>query len=280
MTAVKSLLIANRGEIAVRIIRAAREEGLRTVAVYSELDRDGLHVALADEAWNIGPAPAAESYLNVDRILEAAADSAAAAVHPGYGFLSENPQFAEAVLAAGLVWVGPPPDAIALMGDKISSRRAAEKAGVAGVPGTYEPVSALHEIEAFIEEHGLPIAIKAAHGGGGRGLKVITAATGLDTAYESAKREADAWFGNPEVYLERYLERPRHVEAQVIFDSHGNGAFLGERDCTMQRRHQKTHRGGAFARPHRRTASGDRRGRSRRCPRRRLREHRHGGVPR
>ena len=239
MTAVESLLIANRGEIAVRIIRAAREEGLRTVAVYSELDRDGLHVALADEAWNIGPAPAAESYLNVDRILEAAADSGAAAVHPGYGFLSENPQFAEAVLAAGLVWVGPPPDAIALMGDKISSRRAAEKAGVAGVPGTYEPVSALHEIEAFIEEHGLPIAIKAAHGGGGRGLKVITAATGLDTAYESAKREADAWFGNPEVYLERYLERPRHVEAQVIFDSHGNGAFLGERDCTMQRRHQK-----------------------------------------
>jgi acetyl-CoA/propionyl-CoA carboxylase biotin carboxyl carrier protein len=239
MAVVESLLIANRGEIAVRVIRAARELGLRTIAVYSELDREGLHVEMADEAWNIGPAPAAESYLNEARILEVARSSGATAVHPGYGFLAENAHFAEAVNAAGLVWVGPPPAAIALMGDKISSRRAAETVGVPGVPGTFDPVGDLQEIEAFIGEHGFPIAIKAAHGGGGRGLKVVTGPDELEAAYESAKREADAWFGNPEVYIERYLERPRHIEAQVMFDGHGNGAFLGERDCTMQRRHQK-----------------------------------------
>ena len=234
-----SILIANRGEIAVRVIRAARESGLRTIAVYSELDRDAIHVDLADEAWNIGPPPAAESYLNQDRILEVAEASGAAAVHPGYGFLSENANFAEAVVAAGLTWVGPPAAAIAQMGDKISSRRAAEDAGVAGVPGTFEPLTALDEIEDFIGEHGFPIVIKAAHGGGGRGLKVVTDRTELAAAYESAAREADAWFGNPEVYVERYLARPRHIEAQIIFDHHGNGAYLGERDCTMQRRHQK-----------------------------------------
>ena len=169
MTPVDSILIANRGEIAVRVIRAARESGLRTIAVYSELDRDAIHVDLADEAWNIGPPPAAESYLNQDRILEVAEASGAAAVHPGYGFLSENADFAEAVVAAGLTWVGPPAAAIAQMGDKISSRRAAEDAGVAGVPGTFEPLTALDEIEDFIGEHGFPIVIKAAHGGGGRG---------------------------------------------------------------------------------------------------------------
>jgi acetyl-CoA/propionyl-CoA carboxylase biotin carboxyl carrier protein len=239
MTSVDSLLIANRGEIAVRVIRAAREMGLRTIAVYSELDRDGLHVSLADEAWNIGPAPAADSYLNIERILEVAASSEADAVHPGYGFLAENPDFAQSVIDAGLTWVGPPPTAIALMGDKISSRRAVEKAGVAGVPGTFDPLADTSEIESFIAEHGFPIAIKAAHGGGGRGLKVIRAHEELESAFESARREADAWFANPEVYVERYLDRPRHVEAQIMLDAHGNGVFLGERDCSIQRRHQK-----------------------------------------
>ena len=234
-----SLLIANRGEIAVRVIRAAREMGLRTIAVYSELDRDGLHVALADEAWNIGPAPAADSYLNIDRILEAAASAEAAAVHPGYGFLAENAGFARAVIDAGLTWVGPPPAAIELMGDKISSRRAAEEAGVSGVPGTFDPLTSTDEVEAFADEHGYPIAIKAAHGGGGRGLKVVRSADGVEAAFESARREADAWFGDPEVYVERYLDRARHIEAQVMLDTHGNGAFLGERDCSIQRRHQK-----------------------------------------
>ncbi len=234
-----SLLIANRGEIAVRVIRAAREMGLRTIAVYSELDRDGLHVALADEAWNIGPAPAADSYLNRDRILEVAASSGAAAVHPGYGFLAENPDFARAVLDAGIIWVGPPPEAIALMGDKISSRRAVEKAGVPGVPGTFDALGAISDVEAFVAEHGYPIAIKAAHGGGGRGLKVVRSADEQEAAFESARREADAWFGNPEVYIERYLHRPRHIEAQIMMDTHGNGVFLGERDCSIQRRHQK-----------------------------------------
>ena len=235
----ESLLIANRGEIAVRVIRAAREMGLRTIAVYSELDRDAVHVELADEAWNIGPAPAAESYLNVATILDVAGSSGADAVHPGYGFLAENADFARAVMDAGLTWVGPPPDAIALMGDKISSRHAAEKAGVPGVPGTFEPAEGLDVIEAFVEEHGLPIAIKAAHGGGGRGLKVVRDVAELASAYESASREADAWFSRPEVYIERYLDGARHIEAQVMFDQHGNGAFLGERDCTIQRRHQK-----------------------------------------
>jgi acetyl-CoA/propionyl-CoA carboxylase biotin carboxyl carrier protein len=239
MTAVESLLVANRGEIAVRVIRAAREMGLRTIAVYSELDRDGLHVKLADEAWNIGPPPAAESYLNIDRILQVAVTAGADAVHPGYGFLAENPAFARAVAESGLIWVGPPADAIALMGDKISSRRAVEKAGVAGVPGTFTPLSTMDEVTAFADEHGYPIAIKAAHGGGGRGLKVVRAHDEVASAFESAGREADAWFGNPEVYVERYLDRPRHVEAQIMMDTHGNGIFLGERDCSIQRRHQK-----------------------------------------
>ena len=239
MLSVDSLLIANRGEIAVRVIRAAREMGLRTIAVYSELDRDGLHVALADEAWNIGPAPAADSYLNIERILEVAASAEADAVHPGYGFLAENPGFAESVISAGITWIGPPPAAIALMGDKISSRRAAEDAGVAGVPGTFSPLVDIGEVESFAAENGYPIAIKAAHGGGGRGLKVVHSPDELDAAFESASREADAWFGNPEVYVERYLDRARHIEAQIMLDSHGNGVFLGERDCSIQRRHQK-----------------------------------------
>lgn len=234
-----SVLIANRGEIAVRVIHAARELGLRTIAIYSELDRDSLHVQLSDEAWNVGGAPAAESYLNVDRVLEIAAESKAAAVHPGYGFLAENAGFAKAVIDAGMVWVGPPPSAIATMGDKIASRKAAEAAGVKSVPGTVEPLVAVEEVEAFATEHGYPLAIKAAHGGGGKGLKVVRAEAELASAYESARREADAWFGNPDVYVERYLDKPRHIEAQIMLDSHGNASYLGERDCSMQRRHQK-----------------------------------------
>jgi len=236
---VESILIANRGEIAVRIIRAARDLDLRAIAIYSELDRDAVHTALADEAWNVGPAPAAESYLNVERILEIARESGADAIHPGYGFLAENADFATAVLDAGLIWIGPPPEAISMMGDKIESRVAAEKAKVHGVPGTLEPLTTPDEVEAFAKEHGFPIAIKAAAGGGGRGLKVLRSLDGLSEAFESAGREAAAWFGNPAVYVERYLENARHIEAQVLFDNHGNGVFLGERDCSMQRRHQK-----------------------------------------
>ncbi|MDJ0959887.1 MAG: acetyl-CoA carboxylase biotin carboxylase subunit [Acidimicrobiia bacterium] len=239
ISSVKSVLIANRGEIAVRVIRAAAELGLRTIAVYSELDRDAVHVELADEAWNIGPPPAAESYLDIERIIEVVQESGADAVHPGYGFLAENADFARAVMDAGRIWVGPSPEAIALMGDKISARRAAEAAGVPMVPGTLDPVTSLDEVAAFASANGFPLAIKAAAGGGGRGLKVVRAEDELEPAFESAGREAQAWFGNPEVYIERYLDRPRHIEAQVILDGHGNGVFLGERDCSIQRRHQK-----------------------------------------
>jgi len=236
---VKSVLIANRGEIAVRVIRAARDLGLRSIAIYSELDRDALHVEIADEAWNVGPAPSADSYLNIDRILEIAREAQADAIHPGYGFLAENAGFARAVAEAGFIWVGPPPDAIAMMGDKIASRVAAAKAGVAAVPGTIEPLNDVSEVRAFTDEHGFPVAIKAAHGGGGKGLKVVRQADELDAAFDSARREAEAWFVNPEVYVERYLDMPRHIEAQVIFDTHGAGVFVGERDCSLQRRHQK-----------------------------------------
>ncbi|MBU1865545.1 MAG: ATP-grasp domain-containing protein, partial [Actinobacteria bacterium] len=234
-----SVLIANRGEIAVRVVRAARELGLRTIAVYSELDRDALHVQLADEAWNIGPAPAADSYLNIDAILRVAGESHAHAIHPGYGFLAENAAFAQRVIDAGLIWVGPSPDAITLMGDKITSRRAVEKAGVAGVPGTLDPLGSVEEVEAAAAAFGLPIAVKAAHGGGGKGLRVVYHEADLAAAFEAARREADAYFSNPEVYVEKYLEHPRHIEAQIIVDQHGTGVFLGERDCSLQRRHQK-----------------------------------------
>ena len=239
MPAVKSVLIANRGEIAVRVIRAAHDLGLRAIAIYSELDRDAVHVDLADEAWNVGPAPSSESYLNVDRILEVARESKVDAIHPGYGFLAENADFARAVIEAGFTWVGPSPEAIATMGDKIASRIAAAEAGVSAVPGTVEPLTDVSEVKAFADEHGYPIAIKAAHGGGGKGLKVVREESGLESAFEGARREAEAWFANPEVYVERYLDTPRHIEAQVIFDTHGNGVFLGERDCSLQRRHQK-----------------------------------------
>ena len=240
IAAVESVLIANRGEIAVRIIRAARDLGLRTIAIYSELDRDSVHAGMADEAWNVGPAPAAESYLNIERILEIAKESNADAVHPGYGFLAENATFAQAVSDAGLIWVGPPASAIQMMGDKIESRLAAESAGVPGVPGTLEPLTSVSQVEEFAAEHGFPVAIKASAGGGGRGMKVVHEGDDLAAAFESASREAESWFGNPEVYVERYLENARHIEAQVIFDTEGHGVFYGERDCSLQRRHRRT----------------------------------------
>ncbi len=235
----ESVLVANRGEIAVRVIRAAKEIGLRTIAVYSELDRNAMHVNIADEAWNIGPAPAGESYLNVERVLEVARSADASAVHPGYGFLAENAAFAEAVTAAGLIWVGPSPKAIATMGDKIASRVAVADAGVEAVPGTLEPLQSAAEVVEFANEHGFPVAIKAAHGGGGKGLKVVYEESDLEAAFDSARREADAYFARPEVYVEKYLENPRHIEAQIICDTHGNAVFVGERDCSAQRRHQK-----------------------------------------
>ena len=235
----KRLLVANRGEIAVRVIRTAREMGIRTIAVFSELDRDALHVDLADEAWNAGPAPAAESYLNQESILRIAHESGAEAVHPGYGFLSENARFARAVEQAGLIWVGPPGDVIEAMGDKITSRRNAESYGVPTVPGITDPVTTVEEVTALAERFGYPVAIKAAHGGGGKGLRVVGSEGDVADAFDGARREADAYFGNPEVYVEKYLEKPRHIEAQVLFDTHGKGLFLGERDCSVQRRHQK-----------------------------------------
>jgi len=235
----ESLLVANRGEIAVRIIRTAREMGIRTIAVYSEIDRGALHTSLADESWNIGGSTAAESYLNTERVLEVAREAKAAAVHPGYGFLSENADFARAITDAGLAWVGPPPEAIETMGDKIASRIAATAAGVAGVPGTSEPLTDPAGAIAFAAEHGYPLALKASHGGGGKGMRIVRADDEVAPALEAAAREAQAYFGRPEVYIERYLERPRHIEAQVMFDTHGNGFFLGERDCSSQRRNQK-----------------------------------------
>jgi acetyl-CoA/propionyl-CoA carboxylase biotin carboxyl carrier protein len=239
MAAMRSVLVANRGEIAVRVIRGVKELGLRAIAVYSELDRDAMHVQLADEAWNIGPAPAQESYLDIDRIMRVARESKADAIHPGYGFLAENAAFATRVIQAGITWVGPPPAAITAMGDKISSRVVAEKAGVSGVPGTMEPLATVEDVREVAESFGYPIAIKAAHGGGGKGLRVVRKEADLEAAFDAARREADAYFKNPEVYVEKYLEGPRHIEAQIILDTHGNALFLGERDCSLQRRHQK-----------------------------------------
>jgi acetyl-CoA/propionyl-CoA carboxylase biotin carboxyl carrier protein len=209
------------------------------VAVYSELDRNAAHVRYADEAYALGGQTAAESYLNTDAILAAIKQSGAEAVHPGYGFFSENADFARALIAAGVVWIGPPPDAIDVMGDKISSRLAAQRAGVASVPGTTTPITDVSEILAFGAEHGYPIAIKAAYGGGGRGMKVVADAESAKAALESAQREAQAYFGRPECYMERYLTRPRHVELQIFVDNKGNGVYLSDRDCSAQRRHQK-----------------------------------------
>ncbi|MDQ1425697.1 MAG: acetyl-CoA/propionyl-CoA carboxylase, biotin carboxylase, biotin carboxyl carrier protein [Acidimicrobiaceae bacterium] len=233
------ILIANRGEIAVRVIRACRELGIRSVAVYSELDRNALHVRLADEAYALGGQTAAESYLNTDAIVAAITESGADGVHPGYGFFSENPDFARRITELGVVFIGPPPEAMDEMGDKVSSRKAAMRAGVPAVPGTTEFTESADEIRAFGAEVGYPLAIKAAFGGGGRGMKVVASEADIDSAMESARREALAYFGRNEIYVERYLTWPRHVEMQIIGDTFGNMVWVSERDCSAQRRHQK-----------------------------------------
>ncbi|MEU5263475.1 acetyl/propionyl/methylcrotonyl-CoA carboxylase subunit alpha [Amycolatopsis sp. NPDC021455] len=236
---VTKILVANRGEIAVRVIRAAKDAGLASVAVYADPDRDAPHVRLADEAFALGGTTAAESYLNFDKLLEAAKRSGADSVHPGYGFLSENADFAQAVLDAGLTWIGPSPQSIRDLGDKVTARHIAMRAGAPLVPGTKEPVKDAAEIVAFADEHGLPVAIKAAFGGGGRGLKVARTREEIPELFESATREAVAAFGRGECFVERYLDKPRHVEAQVLADMHGNAIVVGTRDCSLQRRHQK-----------------------------------------
>ena len=235
----QKILIANRGEIAVRVIRAARELGIATVAVYSELDRDALHVRLADEAYALGGQTAAESYLNTEAILDAIRQSGADGVHPGYGFFSENADFARAITDMGVAFIGPPPAAIEEMGDKVSSRKAALRGGAPIVPGTTEFAQSADEIRAFGEENGWPVAIKAAFGGGGRGMKVVQSAAEVDEAMASAQREAKSFFGRDEVYVERYLTWPRHVEVQIVGDQHGDVVWVSTRDCSAQRRHQK-----------------------------------------
>ena len=234
-----AVLIANRGEIAIRIARACKELGVRSVAVYSEADRDALHTQVADEAYLLGPAPAAESYLNTERILEVAREAGVDAIHPGYGFFSENADFARAVADAGFTFIGPPPEAIERMGDKLTAREVAVNAEVPIVPGTPEPTEDPAVAIAFGDEHGYPVAVKAMFGGGGRGMKVVHNADEMKEALEAAQREAQAAFGRGECYLERYLERPRHIEIQVLGDLDGTVIHLGERDCSLQRRHQK-----------------------------------------
>ena len=235
----KRVLIANRGEIAVRVIRACRDHGLESVAVYSEEDRDAIHTKSADFAFSLNGTTATQTYLDIKKLIAAAKDSGADAVHPGYGFLSERADFAQAVLDAGLIWIGPPPAAISALGDKVSARRIAAKAGAPLVAGTKDPVAGHEEVTAFAKEYGLPVAIKAAFGGGGRGLKVARTMDEIPELFASAVREAIAGFGRGECFVERYLDKPRHVETQVLVDQHGHAVVVSTRDCSLQRRHQK-----------------------------------------
>ncbi|MEI6038752.1 MAG: biotin carboxylase N-terminal domain-containing protein [Actinomycetes bacterium] len=236
---ISAVLIANRGEIAVRISRACSDHGIKSIAIYSDEDRNSLHVALATDAYALNGLSAAETYLDQNKILAIAKESGADAVHPGYGFLSENADFADRVIAAGLVWIGPPPAAIRSLGDKVSARKIAAEVGAPLVAGTIDPVDTAEEIIAFAKEHGLPVAIKAAHGGGGRGLKVAYKMEDIPELFASAVREAITGFGRGECFVERYLDKPRHVETQVLVDSHGNAVVVSTRDCSLQRRHQK-----------------------------------------
>jgi acetyl-CoA/propionyl-CoA carboxylase biotin carboxyl carrier protein len=236
---VQKVLIANRGEIAVRVARACKDAGLTSVAVYADPDRDALHVRVADEAFSIGGATPGESYLVIDKIIDVAKRSGADTVHPGYGFLSENADFAQAVIDAGLTWVGPSPAAIIALGDKVQARHIAAKVGAPLVPGTKDPVANGEEVVAFAQEHGLPVAIKAAFGGGGRGLKVARTLEEIPELFDSAVREAVSAFGRGECFVEKFLDKPRHVEAQVLADTHGNVVVVGTRDCSLQRRNQK-----------------------------------------
>jgi acetyl-CoA/propionyl-CoA carboxylase, biotin carboxylase, biotin carboxyl carrier protein len=235
----EKVLIANRGEIAVRVVRALREMDVASVAVYSDVDREALHTRLADEAYYVGPPPAAESYLRTEGLIEVAQRSGAQAVHPGYGFVAESAPFARAVAEAGLIWIGPHPEAIQAMGSKVESRRIMKRAGVPIIPGTEEPITSAASVLEFAAEHGYPVAVKASAGGGGRGFAVARDKTEVETAFERASREGEAYFGDGAVYLERYLSAPRHVEIQILRDKHGNAIHLGERDCSIQRRHQK-----------------------------------------
>ena len=236
---ITKVLVANRGEIAVRVIRAARDAGKGSVAVYADQDRDALHTRLADEAYALGGATSADTYLSIEKILSVARRSGADAVHPGYGFLAENADFARAVIAAGLIWIGPSPEAIEALGDKVTARHVAEKVGAPLAPGTPGPVAGADEVIAFAEQYGLPIAIKAAYGGGGRGLKVARELDEVAEQFESATREAVAAFGRGECFVEKYLDKPRHVETQCLADAEGNVVVVSTRDCSLQRRHQK-----------------------------------------
>ena len=235
----EKVLVANRGEIAVRIIRALREMGVASVAVYSDIDREALHIRLADEAYHVGPTPATDSYLNIEKLIEVARSSGAEAVHPGYGFLAESAPFARAVTEAGLTWIGPHPEAIEAMGSKVESRRIMADAGVPITPGTENPVESADAVPEFASEHGYPVAVKASSGGGGKGFAVAQDKTGAASAFDRASREGEMYFGDGAVYLEKYLPFPRHIEIQVVCDKHGNAVHLGERDCSIQRRHQK-----------------------------------------
>jgi acetyl-CoA/propionyl-CoA carboxylase biotin carboxyl carrier protein len=239
MPSITKVLIANRGEIAVRVIRAAKDSGIASVALYADQDRDARHVKLADEAYALGGTTSAETYLRIDKVLSIAARSGANAVHPGYGFLAENAEFARAVIDAGLIWIGPSPEAIEQLGDKVSARHIAERVGAPLAPGTLNPVSGADEVLAFVDIHGLPVAIKAAFGGGGRGLKVARTREEIPELFESATREAVAAFGRGECFVEKYLDQPRHVETQCLADAYGNVVVISTRDCSLQRRHQK-----------------------------------------